>query len=57
MRRLPTLFAAIPHRITEARRIRRTHAELNRLSTDSLLDLGLYRGDLRRIARAAVRAA
>lgn len=33
---------------------RRTLAELRELPTDTLLDLDLYRGDLKRIARQAV---
>lgn len=41
----------------EARRYqayRRTYAELNALPTDSLLDLDLDRGELKRMARKAV---
>ncbi len=33
---------------------RQTYTALNRLSTDALLDLDLYRGDLKDVARRAV---
>lgn len=36
------------------RTYRRTLAELRALSTDSLLDLNMYRGDLDKIAHRAV---
>lgn len=36
------------------RRYRRTHAELQDLPLDVLLDLDLYRGDLKQVARRAV---
>lgn len=47
-------------RLAEAARkylaYRRTYAELSALSTDSLLDLDLYRGDLKSVARRAAYA-
>ena len=39
---------------TKYRTYRRTLSELRALSTDSLLDLDMYRGDLKSIARNAV---
>ena len=39
---------------TKYRTYRRTLAELRALSVDSLLDLDLYRGDLKTVARHAV---
>lgn len=48
------LFAGITESVAKYLRYRRTLGELDALSTDSLLDLDLYRGDLRKVARDAV---
>ena len=48
------LFGGITESVARYLRYRRTLGELDALSTDSLLDLDLYRGDLRRVARNAV---
>jgi len=48
------LFAGITESVAKYLRYRRTVGELDALSTDSLLDLDLYRGDLRKVAHDAV---
>lgn len=48
------LFAGITESVAKYLRYRRTLGELDALSTNSLLDLDLTRGDLRKVARNAV---
>ena len=48
------LFAGITESVAKYMRYRRTLGELDALSTDSLQDLDLNRGDLRKIAHDAV---
>ena len=48
------LFAGITESVAKYLRYRRTLGELDALSTNSLLDLDMYRGDLRTVAHDAV---
>lgn len=49
-----TLIETLKTRAAKAAQYRTTLAELNRLSDHDVLDLGIYRGDIREIARRAV---
>ena len=52
--RKKALLAGIGEPVRKYFAYRRTYAQLDALSIDSLLDLDLYRGDLKRLARQAV---
>lgn len=52
--RKTSLFGEMKNRVRKYKAYRRTYSELNALPLDSLLDLDLYRGDLKDVARRAV---
>lgn len=52
--RKPRLFGELTEKARKYKAYRRTYAELNALPTDSLLDLDLYRDELKDVARKAV---